>query len=149
MILTTFADVWTVNCILLHVIYMMSSIVRDHFVYTPNRYSVILSLIGWAHSQNDPCIVHVVLLPRYSTIGFLKSLDEKFRYIVWNWWSASRPWLIKIGLVEQWNSGIDNKLTHKHGLTVIPAWINNYIHYKLWDGITYPFVNFNGATVEV
>ena len=26
---------------------------------------------------------------------------------------------------------------------------NNYIHYTLWDEITYPFSNFNGATVEV
>ena len=36
-----------------------------------------------------------------------------------------------------------------HGLTLIPAWISNYIHYKLWGEITYPFLNFNGATVEV
>ena len=36
-----------------------------------------------------------------------------------------------------------------HGLTLIPAWICNYIHYNVWDEITYPFLNFNGATVEV
>ena len=35
------------------------------------------------------------------------------------------------------------------GLTLIPAWISNYIHYKVWGEITYPFPNFNGATVEV
>ena len=29
------------------------------------------------------------------------------------------------------------------------AWISNYIHYKLWDEITYPFPNVNGCTVEV
>ena len=28
-------------------------------------------------------------------------------------------------------------------------WINNYIHYKIQDEITYPFPNFNGCTVEV
>ena len=33
----------------------------------------------------------------------------------------------------------------KHG----GAWISNYIHYKVWDEITYPFLNFNGCTVEV
>ena len=38
---------------------------------------------------------------------------------------------------------------YKHGLTLIPAWISNYIHYNVWDEITYPFLNFNGATVEV
>ena len=26
-----------------------------------------------------------------------------------------------------------------HGLTLIPASISNYIHYKVWDEITYPF----------
>ena len=36
-----------------------------------------------------------------------------------------------------------------HGLTLIPARISNYIQYKGWDEITYPFLNFNGATVEV
>ena len=30
-----------------------------------------------------------------------------------------------------------------------PAWISNYIHCNVWDEITYPFLNFNGATVEV
>ena len=29
------------------------------------------------------------------------------------------------------------------------AWLNNYIHYEMWDKITYPFSNFKGATVEV
>ena len=38
---------------------------------------------------------------------------------------------------------------YKHGLTLTPPWISNYIHYKLWDEMTYPFLNFNGATVEV
>ena len=34
-------------------------------------------------------------------------------------------------------------------LALIPAWRNNHIHYKMWDEITYPFLNFKGATVEV
>ena len=38
---------------------------------------------------------------------------------------------------------------YNHGLTLIPAWISNYIHYNVLDEITYPFLNFNGATVEV
>ena len=38
---------------------------------------------------------------------------------------------------------------YKHGLTLIPVWISNYIHHKVWDEITYPFPNFNGAAVEV
>ena len=30
-----------------------------------------------------------------------------------------------------------------------PAWLSNYIHYKIWDEITNPFTNFTGATFEV
>ena len=36
----------------------------------------------------------------------------------------------------------------EHGLTLIPAWISNDTH-NVWDEITYPFLNFNGATAEV
>ena len=36
-----------------------------------------------------------------------------------------------------------------HGLTLITAWISNYINYDVWDEITYRFQNFNGYTVEV
>ena len=35
------------------------------------------------------------------------------------------------------------------GLTLIPAWISNYSHYKVWGEVTYPFPNLNGATIEV
>ena len=34
-------------------------------------------------------------------------------------------------------------------LTLTPAWISNYIYYKMCDEITYPFPNFHGGTVEV
>ena len=30
-----------------------------------------------------------------------------------------------------------------------PVYINNHILSKVWDEITYPFLNVNGATVEV
>ena len=33
--------------------------------------------------------------------------------------------------------------------TLNPAWTSNHIHYKVWDEITYPFLNFNRCTVEV
>ena len=37
---------------------------------------------------------------------------------------------------------------YKHGLILIPAWIGNYIRSNVWNEITYPFLNFNGVTVE-
>ena len=39
-------------------------------------------------------------------------------------------------------------LFYLHVLTLIPAWISNYMPSNKWDEITYPFLNFNGATVE-
>ena len=33
--------------------------------------------------------------------------------------------------------------------TLIPAWINNHMLNNMGDEITYPFLNFNGCTVEV
>ena len=38
---------------------------------------------------------------------------------------------------------------YQQGLTLIPAWLNHHFHSKVWDEITYPFLNFNGATAEV
>ena len=38
---------------------------------------------------------------------------------------------------------------YKHGLTLIPAWISNHMPNRVWGKITYAFLNFNGATVEV
>ena len=38
---------------------------------------------------------------------------------------------------------------YKHGLTLIPAWISNYMPGKVWDEITYLFLDFNGYTVKV
>ena len=34
-------------------------------------------------------------------------------------------------------------------ITLIKAWISNHIRYKVWDEITYPFLNFNGYAVKV
>ena len=35
------------------------------------------------------------------------------------------------------------------GLALIPTWISNHTHYKIWDGVTNPVANFNGVAIEV
>ena len=47
------------------------------------------------------------------------------------------------------SSGSLSDLRCQHALTLILAWLNNYIHCTVWDGITYPFTNFNGTTIRV
>ena len=46
-----------------------------------------------------------------------------------------------------YSNGIDELVQkhdiYYHGFILIPAWIINYLHYKVWDEITYPFPNFN------
>ena len=37
----------------------------------------------------------------------------------------------------------------QYGSILISAWIIEYIHYKAWVEITYPFTNFYGAVVEI
>ena len=36
-----------------------------------------------------------------------------------------------------------------YGFILFSAWISNHMSRKVWDGITYPFPNFNGCSVEV
>ena len=38
---------------------------------------------------------------------------------------------------------------YPHGVTLIPAWPTNRIHYKLWDEITYLILNFSDYTIDV
>ena len=38
---------------------------------------------------------------------------------------------------------------YQHGLTLIPAWISNHVPSNIWNEITYPFPNFNGASLWI
>ena len=38
---------------------------------------------------------------------------------------------------------------YQHGLNLIPIWVSNHTHSEVWNGIIYPFINFNSYTVEV
>ena len=55
---------------------------------------------------------------------------------------------------KQWFSGLITFILAviafiNRGLTLILAWISNHMLSKVWDEITYPFLNFHGCTVEV
>ena len=75
--------------------------------------------------------------------GFFVSILET------NWLCYLKVWLktrnSESHLQKQHNMGP----LYQHVLMLIPVWISNYIHYKVWDEITYPFQNFNGCIVEV
>ena len=65
----------------------------------------------------------------------------------------------KVSISWRHHDGVEFKATSEYqqaiwpfnwqGLTLIPAWIINNIHYKVRDEITCPFPNFNGGIVEI
>ena len=49
---------------------------------------------------------------------------------------------------NMWHIEADTSCSHfyLHGLTLIPAWISNYMPSNVWGEIAYPFLNVNGCT---
>ena len=82
-----------------------------------------------------------VVLPQGVTIEFptrdpmTERIQHKLVATIWN----NRT----IGVLAAWGP------FYLLGLTLIPACISNCLPGKMWDEITYPFLNFNGCTVEV
>ena len=73
-----------------------------------------------------------MLISQYETFVF------RFRQLIMSWLkpSGTETWIItdnQAPLLLTW-------------LTFIPAWISNYIYYKVWDEINHPFLNFNSST---
>ena len=57
--------------------------------------------------------------------------------------------LLLMGLLVGPQNPLNAGAFYWHGLTLIPAWMSNHMPGRVWDEITYPFLNFNGCTVEV
>ena len=75
-------------------------------------------------------------------VATIIALEVPVQAMYWTWTCSLLclliPWYICYQVPLYW-----------HGLTLIPAWIINYAHCKVWVEITYPFPNFNGCTVKV
>ena len=107
---------------------------QDHCVYAPNQWDGVInvtSLIGWAHSQNGPCII--------SHSPAIVHFDHSFV-------ASSCSMVDEIPQVPQFNP---RGPFYWYGLTLIPAWINNHMPKKVWDGVIYSFANFKSCTIEV
>ena len=48
----------------------------------------------------------------------------------------------------QWVNIITSGHFYLYGLTLIPVWISIHTPSKVWDEITYPFLNFNDCTIK-
>ena len=84
-------------------------------------------------TQNDPCTQFVLCCG-----------------LLWVKWWPNYPYLLSyLSAIGEIIRVCQCQGSYPENTTLIPAWICNHIHYKVWDEITYPFLNFNGATVEV
>ena len=93
-------------------------------------------------------------MTRSFDVFFDLRLNKRLSDQSWGWWfeTLSRP------LWRHRNENGRRNLADEylnlwgrfywHGLTLIPAWISSYIHYEVWDEITYSFPNFNGEAAE-
>ena len=73
--------------------------------------------------------------------------EEKRKSLLWfprdSEWKGV-PYLVFTG--KEWDVFV---ISLDYQGPLLLTWISNHIHFKLWDEITYPFLNFNGCTVEV
>ena len=85
-------------------------------------------------------------LIRKSTIQTQHTLKWPIKQTQW----GLKFYFIGSGRSESsWKRDMLRGYYHWNGTTLIQAWISNYIICKVWDEITYLFINFNGATFEV
>ena len=110
--------------------------------YVIHGYTAVFELSHWY-------ILAKYLLVKYHCICLRVSMH--FGWSLWLyvllWWQLPGlvPYLLSQTIVT-WRSGTP---FYQHGLTSIPAWKSNHMPSEVWDGITYPFPNFNSATIEV
>ena len=75
-------------------------------------------------------------------------LPLKNAFLSNKWWCWHVKVIFLLSIEEQHH--ITNILNNTTNLYYTShTWISNYIHYNMLEEITYPFLNFNGATVDV
>ena len=66
---------------------------------------------------------------------------------------AGRMWVCEVRLIAAHHSNRYNQLYRiqpkNYAHSQQPLLLTRKLHYKVWDEIIYPFLNFNGATDEV
>ena len=82
--------------------------------------------------------------------GVPNPVTRSFWRYVWTC-GDGKNWLFTVTRCEthQVQTFITRGPLYWHGLILIPAWVSDYIHYKVRVEVTYSFPNLNGAIVEV
>ena len=92
-------------------------------------------------------------------LGLNVLMNHRLSCPIWYWSLLTQKRCLQFLLYHEGNN-CTSRQTRRHihfspvppftnMVSLIPAWISNCIHYQARDEITYPFLNLNGATVEV
>ena len=104
---------------------------------------MVTSSIRYSHRRSkgrNPCRVCIYTIDTLNIYVKAKQQNERYKYLLFSigeWVGAQPQWIYCSGPFYQ------------HWLTLIPTWISNHTRSEVWDKITSPFPNFNGATVAV
>ena len=80
----------------------------------------------------------------------LQTMSELFKLNWWRIWSyklLSASPLCTVYIAWTWPSCVPQWALLLTWINFNPSMKSNCIHYKIWDEITYPFLNFNASTV--
>ena len=119
---------------------------RLHAYCTVN---VSLASLSWVLRYSQYCKGYIILTElrvpgRYTVLINSSFIIIILGMLIWNWYDADTEWLS----FTIWLDAITT-MTPVAPFSFNPSMVSNYIHCNVWDEITYPFLNFNGSTVEV
>ena len=104
--------------------------------------SLFINLFSYKHSIFN-------ILNDMITLSLIKSYGTPSRRMCTSWFIMAVLHSTSHGGSPKPHRPTDLYPFYLHGLILIPAWISNHMLSKVWDEITYPFLYFNGCTVEV
>ena len=147
----------------------ISSYDRDVLSCCWLRLRPLLDQTGWSPAVSSGVFVQWLILPCHSlqrdlSLSSVAPLDKHGLTLIpasglaidilkmesWTLMGCTLNIIIKY-IIHIFGSISKNMLILLMGWCYRECWacVSNYIHHKVWDEITYPFLNFNGCTIEV
>ena len=92
-------------------------------------------------------ITAILFVPRI-VLARKMALVKRYPDLLMTWCAKSRKSCDNVDANESVISIVTKGPFRFYDLTLIPAWIRDYIHYKVWDEINHPLSNSNSAAFE-
>ena len=117
-------------------------------------YSVFASYFPQSCNTNTQCgIIFHYWFCSFNHLSGMKNFINAICLVLPTFISSGYNWSVHEVILLQWMSGYSINGTwgeshtwgpfYSHGLTLIPEWTSNHMPSKVWDEITYQFLNLN------